>query len=325
MPDSMKAVAFTAPQQAELVDWPCDPSPVHVGQVAGPTLVTLVSPGTEVNAYLADRTEPGLSGYAAVFRAEQVARDVTDVAPGDVLFCMGNHVSWQRTDRAACLKVPPGLAPEVAVAARLMNVTWSTLTTTTARPPDRVLITGLGPVGHLAAQVFQAAGYRVTAVDPSEPRRAMAMRMGIADVRSAAPLDDPAICGQIGLALECAGHEQAVLECCKMVRKRGEVVLIGVPWKQRTDLTAHTVLHAIFHQYAVVRSGWEWEVPHHPRDFTVGSLFGQMAGAMEWLQAGRVQVDGLFRLMPPARVQEAWQDLLNMRTEHLSLVFDWPT
>ena len=37
----------------------------------------------------------------------------------------------------------------------------------------------------------------------------------------------------------------------------GEVVLIGVPWVKRTDLSAFDLLHAVFHRYVYLRSGWE--------------------------------------------------------------------
>src|SRR5207237_1254329 len=121
------------------------------------------------------------------------------------------------------------------VFARLMGVSMSTLTTTTARPPERVLVTGLGLVGHLAAKIFAACGYQVTACDPSPVRREQAERRGIARVLAAVPVDDPAFARQVALVVECSGHEQAVLDGLKVVRKRGEVSLVGAPWKRRTD------------------------------------------------------------------------------------------
>lgn len=46
--------------------------------------------------------------------------------------------------------MPDGLASETAVIARLMSVSMTTLMTTKARPGDRVVITGAGPVGFAA-------------------------------------------------------------------------------------------------------------------------------------------------------------------------------
>jgi NADPH:quinone reductase-like Zn-dependent oxidoreductase len=322
-PATMRAIAFTAKERAELVDWPLDPAPLGPDEVAGRTLVTLASPGTELNGYIAERTKPGLSGYASVFVIDAVGSAVRDRKVGDIVFFPGAHLARQRGRAEATVPVPAGLDPAVAVFCRLMGVSWSTLITTTARPPDRVLVTGLGPVGNLAAQVFAAAGYRVTAIDPVAARRELAQGHGLADVRAAVPLDEAGFAGSVQIAVECSGHEAAVLDCCKVVRKRGEVAMIGVPWRRRSDLHAFDLLHAVFHRYIVLRSGWEWEVPHQPRDFAVGSIAANYAGALDWLKDGKVRVAGLGQRVAPADCQAVWQDLLHQRGPCPTAVFDW--
>jgi len=316
---------FTAPERAELAAEPAEERPLGATDVAGRTLVSLVSAGTELAVYrgLLPGKYPRGSGYAAVFEVGAVGPAVTDLKPGDRAFCMGNHRSRQRVERRECVPVPAGLEPERAVFARMMGITMSTLVTTTARPPDLVAVTGLGVVGLLGAQVFAATGYRVLACDPVEARREAARRAGLADVRERIPLDDPEVKGRIALVLECSGHEAAVLDGCRAVRRRGEVVLVGVPWERRAEMPAFDVLHAVFHNYAVLRSGWEWEVPRQPEDFRTGSLFANFAAAMEWIRNGRVRVDGLWEVRSPRDCQAAYQDLLRGRCERLSVLFDW--
>jgi threonine dehydrogenase-like Zn-dependent dehydrogenase len=324
MPAEELVVRFTAPERAELAAEPADERPLADAEVAGRTLVSLVSAGTELASYRGlIGAFPKSSGYAAVFAVEAVGSAVTDLKPGDRAFCMGNHRLRQRLERRECVQVPAALEPERAVFARMMGITMSTLVTTTARPPDLVAVTGLGVVGLLGAQVFAAGGYRVLACDPAEGRREAARRAGLADVRERIPLDDPEVKGRVALALECSGHEAAVLDGCRAVRRRGEVVLVGVPWEKRTELPAFDVLHAVFHNYAVLRSGWEWEVPRQREDFRTGSLFANFAAAMEWLAAGRVRVDGLWEARAPRDCQEAYQDLRHGRCPKLSVLFDW--
>lgn len=169
-------VVFTAKETAELVERPADTKPLDATEVAGRTVVSLVSPGTEINGQYLGAKFPAEPGYAAVFKVDTIGSGVTAFKPGDVLLTtgptMGRHASRQRCPQEAGVLVPNGLAPEIAVHARLMNVSMTTLTTTAARPPEKVLIMGLGPVGHLAAQNFRACGYEVIAVDPSDARRA---------------------------------------------------------------------------------------------------------------------------------------------------------
>ena len=316
-------VAITSAERAELL--PADPpvDPPGPAEVVGRTLYSLISTGTELNFNYHGSSFPSYPGYAAVFRVESVGAEVNDIAPGSLAFCMGPHRSFQRADRRLIVPVPPGLRPDHAVFARLMCVTMSTLSTTTARPPQIVLVTGLGPVGLLGGLIFQSCGYRVIGCDPSESRRALASQTGLRDVRASVPLDDPGVAGHVALVLECAGHEAAALEGCRVVRKRGEVVLVGVPWARKTDLTAHELLHAVFHRYAVVRSGWEWEVPLHETDFMSNSVYGNIAAAMDWLAEGRIEVAGLYETADPAQCDRVYKALLDQTWPKVAAVFDW--
>lgn len=316
------AITITRREYAELLT--CDPVETPAaGNVAGPTIASLISAGTELGFFYQGTHFSVRPGYASVFRIEKVGEGVEGLSVGDVVLAMGEHRSYQEHPAADVWPVPAGLSAFDATFARLMGVSMSTLTTATARPPDRVAVAGLGPVGNLAAQIFQSCGYRVLAFDPDAARRELAQRTGVADVRAAAPLDDPAWVGEVALVLECSGHEQAALDACRLVRKRGEVVLVGVPWHRRTELSAYELLHAVFHRYAVVRSGWEWELPRRPADFRTGNIEGNITAALEWLRSGRVRVADSYALYSPQDCQQAYQALLNAREKSLAVVFDW--
>jgi threonine dehydrogenase-like Zn-dependent dehydrogenase len=319
---SFQAISVTGRETAELVERQED-RPLAPDQVEGSTLFTLVSPGTELaGIYLGERF-PAFPGYAAVFRVEEIGSDVQDVDRGDLLFCMGNHHAHQRVRAADAVPVPAGLAPEHAPFCRLMGVTMATLQTTSARPPATVLVTGLGPVGHLGAQVFGAYGYDVLAVDPIEQRRQWASHAGIKRVFPAVPSEDPDIVRKVALHLECSGNEQAALDGCRVVMKKGEVALVGAPWSQRADIQAHEFLREIFFNYVVLRSGWEWELPHHATDFRSGSIFGNYAEALRLLCTDSILLDGLYELLAPADCQAVYQDLMQRRSRTLFQVFDW--
>jgi threonine dehydrogenase-like Zn-dependent dehydrogenase len=319
-----QVLRFTEAERAELVEEPGRAGPLESGEVAGRSLVSLISAGTELACYRGlIGTFPKSSGYATVFEVQEVGAEVADLAPGDYVFCAGNHRLLQRHQRARVARLPEGLKPEAGVFCRMMGITMSTLTTATARPPDRVIVTGLGVVGLLGAQVFSRAGYEVTACDPLPERRELAVRCGLEDVRERVPLEDESLCGKVALVLECSGHEAAVLAGCRVVAKRGEVVLVGVPWEKRADVSAFEVLDAVFHKFAVLRSGWEWEVPAGRADFRVGSLFDNYRAAMKWIAEGEVKVDGLAESRSPRDCQGAYQDLLKGESKRLSILFDW--
>ena len=108
-----------------------------------------------------------------------------------------------------------------------------------------------------------------------------------------------------------------------MVRKRGEVVLVGAPWRRYTELHAHDLVALVFRQYVLLRSGWEWEVPYQSVDFQPHSIFSGFRTALRWLQQGKVPLDGLSTLVSPTHAQSAYQDLLHNRAKTLFTLFDW--
>ncbi|HTK07487.1 MAG TPA: hypothetical protein VL485_09975 [Ktedonobacteraceae bacterium] len=317
-------VIFTEPQHAELLFETIPTTPLGPHEVIGRTLVSLISAGTELAGYQNPAHRFGPSpGYAAVFQVTEVGEQINDLRPGDFAFCMGPHSSYQRMEREKLLPLPADLTPESAVFARMMSVSMSTLTTTTARPPATVLVTGLGQVGYFAARVFALCGYSVLASDPIEARRHLLQ--GIPGIQTVpeVPLNDPQVVGNVALALECSGHEQAVLDACRIVRKRGEVVMIGLPWQRRTELFAHPLLSEIFHRYVVLRSGWEWELPMHATEFRQNSIWENLDAALHWLSEGRLDTSNLYTVANPQHAGQIYRNLLQSPPEKLATIFDW--
>jgi threonine dehydrogenase-like Zn-dependent dehydrogenase len=310
-----KAVTLRAAGRVELAE--VDDPVVGSEEVAGRTLVTLISPGTEL-AYLASEDLAAQSelhddgrrfvpGYAAVFRIDELGDDVGGLTTGQLALCMGGHRSRQCHPAKIVIPLPAGLDPADAVFARIAGVSMTTLVTTSARPPGPVLVIGLGLVGNLAAQVFQAAGYDVTAVDPLEARVALARASGVR--RAVATIDESELAPP-RLVVECSGHENAVLQGCRLVQQGGELVLVGVPWRPRSEASAHELLHAIFHRYVHLRSGWEWELPLHEEPWRGGSILTNHALALRWIDEGRLHVDALADDVRPDQAQHAYEALL---------------
>lgn len=323
-PECVSYIRFVAQGKAELAEAAVHMPPIAPDEVRGKTLVSLVSPGTELNANYNGKKFPNSPGYSNVFQVEEVGTEVETIQPGDVVFSFrGGHRSRQAVPSSYLSVVPEGLTPEDAIFARLAGVSMTTLNTAAARCPARVLVTGLGPVGNLAAQIFAHCGYRVTGVDPVESRRDLARAVGIEDVR-ASIADRPAdLLDAVGLLVECSGHEQAVLEGCRLVRKKGEVVLVGVPWKKNTDQVLFDLLHAVFHRYLVLRSGWEHEIPATPEPFAFHSKKANYEEAMRWIAEGVLKVRPLGVMMSPTDCQEAYDGLAGQTSPAPTVIFDW--
>jgi len=73
----------------------------------------------------------------------------------------------------------------------------------------------------------------------------------------------------------------------------------------------------------VLRSGWEWELPHHSADFNPHSIHAGFDTALRWLADGRISADDMITRVNPCAAQRAYQDLLHRRAKGLFTVFDW--
>ena len=324
-------ILFPAKNTFELADF--QDTPLSAGEIRGETVCTLISQGTEL-AWADGDDFPIRPGYGAVFRVTDVGPEVRDIAPGDLRFCMGHHRSTQQYPACFTLPVPDGLAAETAVIARLMGVSMTTLMTTAARPGDQVIVTGAGPVGICAANLFRINGYEVGVVEPDDRRRAQVEASGIARTYANMPLDDPTLAKNVALVVDCSGHEAAVLDACQIVRQLGEVVLVGVPWRQMTEIPAHDIFKAVFFNFVKLRSGWEWEVPIRSRGFVWEELlegynnapqstFSGFERALRWLAEGRLDFSGLRKVTRPEDPAQLYADIRARKTEEPFIILDW--
>ena len=73
----------------------------------------------------------------------------------------------------------------------------------------------------------------------------------------------------------------------------------------------------------ILRSGWEWELPHYASDFRPHSIFGGCKLALRWLAEQRIPSQGLITVHRPEDTQSVYQGLLHRKAQGLFQVFDW--
>jgi L-iditol 2-dehydrogenase len=96
-------------------------------------------------------------------------------------------------------------------------------------PGSRVLVSGAGPIGNLAAQVALAAGAtEVVVTDISAHRLDVAARVGatrVLDV-SSSPLAESGF--EVDVLLECSGHPAALVDGIRALAPAGTAVVVGM-------------------------------------------------------------------------------------------------
>ena len=336
----MKAyhIQFIDPFKAELTTFDFVDAISGEHEVIVETEATLISPGTELAYYtnkhpLGSNRYPGGVGYANVGRVVAVGNAVKHLKPGDRVCCHTRHASMTRFDTYHCvhLKLPEEIDAGKAVFIRMATVSMTTLRICRAKPGDYVAVFGLGLVGNLAAQIFQASGMNVTGFDPSEGRRGIAHRCGVRRVHAVPIADESAIVNHhtdskgFHLLIDAAGRPEVFCEAVKVARPGAEIFLIALNWSKETSVLATELLQPIFHKYLTVRSGWEWQIPlfdtgvHAPHSMTQNSQH-----ALDLIQSGQLRVaDLITHRMSASEAQTAYQGLLNDPDSYLGVVFNW--
>jgi len=189
-----RSVYFAAPREAAVV-MEETPAPAP-GEVLVETLVSAISPGTEMLFYRGqlpagvsvDTSIAALSGglryplkygYACVGRITELGDGVPDEWRGRLVFAFHPHESHFCAPVAALLPLPPGMDAERA--ALLPNAETAVNLVMDGAPlvGERVVVFGLGIVGLLTtallAQFPLAALYTV---DPLAPRRELSLALG---------------------------------------------------------------------------------------------------------------------------------------------------
>lgn len=132
-------------------------------------------------------------------------------------------------------RVPEGLSDEVALfAGDVAGTAYHAIEAAGLRPGGTVAVLGLGPVGLSAVQMARAAGAAlVVAVDSVPERLRMAESFGAQPVHLTD--DDPRAAVKaategrgVDAAVDAVGHPEALDMACRLARKAGTVVAIGV-------------------------------------------------------------------------------------------------
>lgn len=294
-------------------------------QVCGKTLYTLVSAGTEFNGMFKNClnvTYPSKFGYTSVFKVEKVGKNVVGIEVGDILFTTAPHQSYQIDNYKNVVKIPENVLPEHALFIRMAGVSMATIKQTSIKSGELALVTGLGPVGFMAMHIFSNLGYEVIGVEPDPNRKALAEKSGFTCFAKV-PFDNEKYAKKIALALECSGVESAVLDCCNIVRPRGEVSLVGVPWKKTCDISSQELLHSIFYNYVTVYSGWEWDLPRENSKYIFESANKNYRLALKLISDGKIKFDDVYTIKSYHEAQEVFENIQNKKENSLVTIFKW--
>lgn len=193
--------------------------------------------------------------------------------------CVGLSYGWGGIAELAvvpashCTVLPDGvtdlqgaLVEPAAVAAYGVDVAG-------VRPGDRVLVTGAGPIGALAALYASAAGAEVIISEVNPVRAALAASLDVGEVVNPAETDVVALVRErtegigVDAVIECSGNERALQSALLAVRSAGRISQTGLHTK------AAAIDPMVLSEHDITLAGtWCYPVTDWPR--VIGLIAG---------------------------------------------------
>ncbi len=167
----------------------------------------------------------------------------------------GGHSDYLLADEHDLILLPDSLDyVDGACAACGFGTAYEALVRLAICGRDRLLITGLGPVGMAAGLLAKKLGaYEVIGTDPVESRRALAVSLGAVDKAISGTDDEFAevLPGGADASVDCSGNGTAQLAAIQHTRRWGRVALVGEGGTLTTDVSAD-----IIHQQLTIYGSW---------------------------------------------------------------------
>jgi hypothetical protein len=194
-----------------------------------------------------------------------------------------------------------------------------------------VLVTGLGPVGNLAAQLAALQGARVIGCDLDPARLALARTCGLTDCLAGSPETQveamQALTNGEGASvlIEATGRAATAQAALPLLGQNAEVILLGTPRQPcPTDLTAFLMPFHLATRALRLKPAHEWIYPVRHDPFVKHSFTRNTRIVYDLIAAKRLRLDPLItQVVPPSDAPAMYEGLRQRRPELVGVVFDW--
>jgi predicted dehydrogenase/NADPH:quinone reductase-like Zn-dependent oxidoreductase len=199
--------------------------------------------------------QPVPLGYSAAGVVRATGRNANRFAVGDRVACIGqgfaSHAEVLAVPEMLCTLIPANVPFESAAFGMVGSIALHGVRCANLSFGDSVVVTGLGLIGLLTAQMLTSYGCRVVAADIDPHKLDLARKLGIANVCTVEDL--PAVAKHVSggdgvdavLLTLASSSADPVHQAVDLVRLRGRIVVVGVAdvhphrnelWKKEAEI-----------------------------------------------------------------------------------------
>ncbi len=179
--------------------------------------------------------EPLPLGYCNVGKVIAVGEDVTEFKVGDRVASNGQHAEFVCVPKNLVAHIPENVSDEEASFTVIGSIGLQGIRLLNPTLGETIVVTGLGLIGLLTAQMLVANGCQVIGVDIDESKLLMAKNMGVIPFN---PITGDIVkfvenftngIGADGVVITAsAKNNEIISQAARMSRKRGRIILVGV-------------------------------------------------------------------------------------------------
>jgi predicted dehydrogenase/threonine dehydrogenase-like Zn-dependent dehydrogenase len=175
-------------------------------------------------------------GYCNVGTVVEVGDSVKGFRVGDRVVSNGPHAELVAVSHNLCAVIPAGVSNEAASFTVLASIGLQGIRLASPTFGETFVVSGLGVIGLLAAQLLKAGGCTVLGLDPDPNKCKLAERLGIEVLDLSSAIDPVAWCisktagnGVDGVLIAASTlSSDPVHIAAQACRQRGRIVLVGV-------------------------------------------------------------------------------------------------
>jgi len=191
---------------------------------------------TTLEAVRSKLDQPLALGYCNVGTVVAVGAGVSGFQVGDRVASNGPHAELVAVPQHLCAAIPAGVSDEAAAFTVLAAIGLQGIRLAQPTLGETVVVSGLGLIGLLTAQLLAAQGCRVLGLDPDPAKCALAEALGVTALNLVSSTDPVAWCleqtagiGADGVLITAAtSSSEPVHVAAQACRQRGRIVLVGV-------------------------------------------------------------------------------------------------
>jgi predicted dehydrogenase/threonine dehydrogenase-like Zn-dependent dehydrogenase len=291
---------------------------------------------TTLDAVQSKLDQPLPLGYCNVGTVVAVGAGVSGYQLGDRVASNGPHAELVAVPQHLCAPIPAGVSDEAASFTVLASIGLQGIRLARPALGETFVVSGLGLIGLLTAQLLTAQGCRVLGLDPDPAKCALAEEVGVVALNLSSGVDPVAWClehtsgiGVDGVLITAAtSSSEPVHVAAQACRQRGRIVLVGVTGLElrRNHFYKKELSFQVSCSYGPGRYDPSYE--QHGHDYPIGFVRWteqrNFQAVLQTLATGALRTEQLISHRFPIEQAAAAYELLSSPVPSLGILLQYP-